>query len=101
MLSKIGVLIVFALAYNLLLGQGGMLSFGHAVYFGLAGYFVAHYLNGMGEASLPYFPVSLLPLVGGAVGLVFGILIGFRFDPPRRNHIRHDLAWASPKWPLP
>ncbi len=77
MLSQMGVLIVFALAYNMLLGQGGMLSFGHAVYFGLAGYSVAHYLNAVGSDVLPYFPVSLIPLMGGAVGLVFGILIGF------------------------
>lgn len=77
MLNQMGVLIIFALAYNMLLGQGGMLSFGHAVYFGLAGYTVAHYLNGVGEETLPYLPVSLLPLVGGAVGLFFGVLIGF------------------------
>ncbi len=34
---QLGVAIIFALAFNMLLGQGGMLSFGHAVYFGLAG----------------------------------------------------------------
>jgi branched-chain amino acid transport system permease protein len=76
-LNQMGVLIIFSLAYNMLLGQGGMLSFGHAVYFGLAGYSVAHVLNGIGEGVLPYFPVSLLPLVGGLVGLLFGIPIGF------------------------
>ena len=31
-LTQIGTVIISALAYNLLLGQGGMLSFGHAVY---------------------------------------------------------------------
>ena len=77
MLNQTGVLIVFALAYNMLLGQGGMLSFGHAVYFGIAGYFTAHYLNGMGEDWLPYIPVTLLPILGGLTGLLFGILIGF------------------------
>ncbi len=77
MLNQMGVLIIFALAYNMLLGQGGMLSFGHAVYFGLAGYSVAHYLNGVGEETLPYIPVSLIPLLGGLVSLGFGILIGF------------------------
>ena len=34
LMSQMGVLIIFALAYNMLLGQGGMLSFGHAVYMG-------------------------------------------------------------------
>ena len=32
MLSQIGYLIIICLSYNMLLGQGGMLSFGHAVY---------------------------------------------------------------------
>ena len=35
---------VFALSYNMLLGQGGMLSFGHAVYFGLGGFMAVHAL---------------------------------------------------------
>ena len=32
MLSQMGYLIIICLSYNILLGQGGMLSFGHAVY---------------------------------------------------------------------
>jgi ABC-type branched-subunit amino acid transport system permease subunit len=36
MLSQMGIAIVACLSYNMLLGQGGMLSFGHAVYTGLA-----------------------------------------------------------------
>ena len=63
-----GIMVIFALAYNMLLGQGGMLSFGHAVYFGLAGYFTIHLLNLMGDGAIGYFPVSLLPLFGGVVG---------------------------------
>jgi len=77
LMGLMGIMIIFALAYNMLLGQGGMLSFGHAVYFGLAGYFTIHLLNMMGEGAIGYFPVSLLPLFGGVVGLFFGILIGF------------------------
>lgn len=76
-MGQMGVAIIFALAYNMLLGQGGMLSFGHAVYFGLAGYFTIHFLNLMGEEAVAYFPTSLLPIFGGLVGLFFGILIGF------------------------
>ena len=37
-LSQMGIAAVFALSYSLLLGQTGLLSFGHAVYFGLGGY---------------------------------------------------------------
>jgi branched-chain amino acid transport system permease protein len=77
LLSQMGVLIIFALAYNMLLGQGGMLSFGHAIYFGLAGYFTIHYLNFYAEETLPYFPTVLFPLLGGLVGLFFGVTIGY------------------------
>lgn len=77
MMSQMGLLIVFALAYNMLLGQGGMLSFGHAIYFGLAGYFTVHYLNFIHDGEVPYVPVSLVPLLGGLVGLFFGVLIGY------------------------
>ena len=76
-MSQIGLLIVFALAYNMLLGQGGMLSFGHAIYFGLAGYFTVHYLNFVYEGDAPWVPVSLMPLLGGLVGLFFGVLVGY------------------------
>ena len=33
-----GIMIIFALSYNMLLGQTGLLSFGHAVFFGLGGF---------------------------------------------------------------
>jgi len=77
LMGLMGIMVIFALAYNMLLGQGGMLSFGHAVYFGLAGYFTIHFINLMSEGAIGYFPVSLLPLFGGLVGLFFGVLIGF------------------------
>ena len=77
LLCKMGVLIIFSIAYNMLLGQGGMLSFGHAIYFGMAGYFSIHLLNGIADGAFPYFPVSLFPLVGALVGLLFGIAIGY------------------------
>ncbi len=36
MMSLMGIMVVFSLSYNMLLGQTGLLSFGHAVYYGLA-----------------------------------------------------------------
>ncbi len=36
--SLVGISIIFSLSYNILLGQTGMLSFGHAVYYGLGGF---------------------------------------------------------------
>jgi len=38
LLCQIGTLMIFALSFNMLLGQGGMLSFGHAVYSGLGAF---------------------------------------------------------------
>lgn len=76
MLSQIGIAIVACLAYNMLLGQGGMLSFGHAVYSGLASFVAIHALKSIGTGALP-IPVSLIPLVGGFTGLAFAVLLGF------------------------
>ncbi|HVY08256.1 MAG TPA: branched-chain amino acid ABC transporter permease [Burkholderiales bacterium] len=76
MLSQMGIAIIFALSYNMLLGQTGLLSFGHAVYFGLGAFFCAHALNFIGAGKLA-FPVTLVPLIGGAAGLFFGLILGF------------------------
>lgn len=76
LLSQIGVGIIFALSYNMLLGQGGMLSFGHAVYSGLGAYFTVHALNLISKGAF-YFPVTLTPLIGGLAGTVFGVVFGY------------------------
>ena len=76
LLSQMGILIVFALSYNMIFGQGGMLSFGHAVYSGLGAFFAIHALNWVGAGTLP-LPVSLIPLVGGLFGALFGLLFGY------------------------
>jgi branched-chain amino acid transport system permease protein len=76
MLSQMGIAIIACLAYNLLLGQGGMLSFGHAVYTGLGGYLAMHALNAVSAGAVS-IPVSLIPLVGGAGGLFFACLLGY------------------------
>ena len=76
MLSQMGYMIVICLSYNVLLGQGGMLSFGHAVYSGLGSFFVVHALN-LATAGKLALPVSLMPLVGGLAGLAFAALLGY------------------------
>jgi len=76
MLSQIGIAIIACLAYNMLLGQGGMLSFGHAVYSGLGSFFAIHTLNLVGNGTLA-LPVSLIPLVAGMFGLLFAALLGY------------------------
>ncbi|HTL25224.1 MAG TPA: branched-chain amino acid ABC transporter permease [Burkholderiales bacterium] len=76
LLSQMGIAIIFALSYNMLLGQSGMLSFGHAVYSGLGAYIAVHALNMASKGQL-WMPVSLLPLVGGLAGAFFGVLFGY------------------------
>ena len=76
MLSQIGIAIIVCLSYNMLLGQGGMLSFGHAVYSGLGSYVAIHALNAASAGSLP-IPVVLVPLVGGLAGMFFAVLLGY------------------------
>jgi len=76
LLSQMGISIIFALSYNMLLGQGGMLSFGHAVYLGMGGFLAMHGLEKIGGGTLP-LPLELLPLVGGLAGILAGVLFGW------------------------
>lgn len=74
--SLIGTSIIFSLSYNILLGQTGMLSFGHAVYYGLGGFLVIHAINLIGAKKLP-IPLPLVPLIGGLTGLFFALVLGW------------------------
>ena len=74
-LNQMVIAIVFALSYNMLLGQGGMLSFGHAVYFGLGGFLSVHALI-LIEFETMVFSILWVPLIGGLFGLLAGIFIG-------------------------
>ena len=76
MLSQMGIAIIVCLSYNMLLGQGGMLSFGHAVYTGMGSFLAIHTLNLVsgGQWSLP---VSLIPIVGGLAAALFAVVLGW------------------------
>ena len=74
LLSQMGIAAVFALSYNMLLGQTGLLSFGHAVYFGLGGYAAIHLMRAINH-GLP-IPMPLVPFAGAAAGLLSGVLFG-------------------------
>ena len=78
MLSQMGVAIIVCLSYNMLLGQGGMLSFGHAVYSGMGSFLAIHTLNLVSKGSLP-LPVSLIPIVGGLSGMAVAVVLGIGF----------------------
>jgi len=69
------IAVLFAAAFNLLSGQGGMLSFGHAAYFGIGTFATVHAMNAFGGNGL--LPTPLLPLAGGAMGLVAGLAAGW------------------------
>src|SRR5450432_4622922 len=67
-LTQIGVAIVACLSYNMLLGQGGMLSFGNAIYTGLGTFVAVHAMLGVADGTFAV-PMSLVPLVGGVAGM--------------------------------
>jgi branched-chain amino acid transport system permease protein len=83
---------LFACAFNLLIGYGGLVSFGHALFFGWASYVAAHMAK-VGAISLPYpvgshqwdwlvIPVpplspELAILSGTAVAALLGLLAGW------------------------
>jgi branched-chain amino acid transport system permease protein len=61
---------LFACAFNLLIGYVGLLSFGHAVFLGAAGYVSAH------TAKVWGWPPELAILAGAAVAGALGVIIG-------------------------
>jgi branched-chain amino acid transport system permease protein len=61
---------LFACAFNLLLGYVGLLSFGHALYFGWAGYLAAY------AAKVWALPPEVAVLVGTATAAVLGLIAG-------------------------
>jgi branched-chain amino acid transport system permease protein len=61
---------LFACAFNLLIGYVGLLSFGHALYFGWASYLAAH------AAKVWGFPPELAILTGAATGAILGLIAG-------------------------
>jgi branched-chain amino acid transport system permease protein len=62
---------LFAAAFNLLLGYVGLLSFGHAAYFGFGAYVCGH------AAKVWGLPPELAILAGAAVGTFMGIVFGW------------------------
>jgi branched-chain amino acid transport system permease protein len=70
LLSLIGVYVVFALGYNLLMGYAGQFDFGQGAFLGIGAYATA-----ILEAKLGLPALFALPL-GGIAAVVFGVVIG-------------------------
>jgi branched-chain amino acid transport system permease protein len=71
-LMKVLCFALFALALNLLLGYGGLLSFGHAAYFGMASYITAYSAKWWGLT--PELSILAGTATAALLGLVFGAL---------------------------
>jgi branched-chain amino acid transport system permease protein len=69
-LMKVMCFALFACAFNLLIGYGGLLSFGHAMFLGTAGYAAAH------SAKVWGFPPELAILFGTACAALLGVVTG-------------------------
>ena len=76
LLSQMGLMTIFALSFNMQMGQAGLLTFGHAVFLGLGGYATIHVLNAVASGSF-WLPMELMPLVGGIFGLIFAAIFGY------------------------
>jgi branched-chain amino acid transport system permease protein len=76
LLTQIGFMVIICLSFNLLLGEGGMLSFGHAVYSGIGAYAVIHALNAASQGQLGV-PVALMPLLGGLGSALLAAVLGW------------------------
>ena len=66
---------LYAVSFNVLLGYGGMLSFGHAAFFGVGGYAAAFVLKKAGLSPMVAF--ALVPLAALLVSALFALVIGF------------------------
>ncbi len=73
-MNQMAITIIFALAYNMLLGQGGMLSFGHAVYAGVGGFACMHIMNA--SDFFAGLPLPILPIFGGLMGMGLATIVG-------------------------
>ena len=101
-LAQVATMIVFALSYNLLLGETGLLSFGHAAPAGLGALAAAHLFNRYA------LPLPLLPIAGGVGGAAFGALTAlvaarragtaFAMITLGLGELVAAAAWALPDW---
>ena len=74
MVTRMMIMAIFAMSLDLLQGVTGLVSLGHAAYFGLAGYALA-FLTPQGEAVSLWWTLPLAILGSGAAALVIGFFV--------------------------
>jgi ABC-type branched-subunit amino acid transport system ATPase component/ABC-type branched-subunit amino acid transport system permease subunit len=89
-MTLVPVWAVFGLSWNLLSGYTGLISFGHAAFFGIGAYAVA-----LGQIYFDLSPWALIP-VAAVLGGFAGLLIGF----PTFRLQGHYFALAMLAYPL-
>jgi ABC-type branched-subunit amino acid transport system permease subunit len=89
-MTVVPVWAVMGLAWNLLSGYSGLVSFGHAAFFGLGAYFVA--LAQIHWGLTPWVGIPLAGVLGGFAGLVVGL--------PTFRLRGHYFAFAMLAYPL-
>lgn len=74
--SQMGIAVLACLSFHVLWGQGGMLSFGHAVYTGAGAYLCMHTLQALAAHGWP-LPVVLLPVLAGVGTAMLALPLGW------------------------
>lgn len=74
MVSRMMILAIFAMSLDLLQGVTGLVSLGHAAYFGIAGYILA-FLTPQGEPVSLWWTLPVAVLGSGAAALVIGFFV--------------------------
>lgn len=74
MVTRMMIMAIFAMSLDLLQGVTGLVSLGHAAYFGLAGYALA-FLTPQGEAISLWWTLPVAVLASGLAALVIGFFV--------------------------
>ncbi len=91
-ISQVGITIIFAISFNQLLGQTGLLNLGHSIFMGVGSYFSGLILLQINAGAL-FIPLPILPLFGGLAGFLVAGITGY-FSVKRSGMIFAMLTLA-------
>ena len=92
--TRIVILAMAAVSLNLILGYGGMMSFGHAAYLGIGGYAVGMLAHEGISSGFVQWPVALVGLRAVRAGDRRAVAAH------ARRLLHHDHAWPLRRWPI-